>query len=47
MERVYVRRDYGTFAISQFGKVANEPEVMTGGRDQQIEAAVMELMKGK
>jgi hypothetical protein len=24
--------------------VANEPEVMTGGRDQQIEAVVTELM---
>ena len=26
-------------------RVANEPEVLTGGRDQQIEAAVRELMK--
>ncbi len=26
-------------------KVRNEPDVMTGGRDQQIEAAVKELMK--
>ena len=26
-------------------RVANEPEVMAGGRDQQIEAAVKELMK--
>jgi hypothetical protein len=26
-------------------RVANEPEVMSGGRDQQIEAAVRELMK--
>jgi hypothetical protein len=28
-------------------RVANEPEVMTGGRDQQNEAAVRELMKKK
>jgi hypothetical protein len=25
-------------------KVRNEPDVMTGGRDQQIEAAVRELL---
>ena len=28
-------------------RVANDPDVMTGGRDQQIEAAVRELMKQK
>ena len=28
-------------------RVANEPDVMAGGRDQQIEAAVRELMKKK
>ena len=28
-------------------RVANEPEVMTGGRNQRIEAAVRELMKKK
>jgi tricorn protease len=26
-------------------RVANQPAVMTGGRDQQIEAAVTELLK--
>jgi hypothetical protein len=26
-------------------RVANEPDVMAGGRDQQIEAAVRELMR--
>jgi hypothetical protein len=26
-------------------KVRNEPDVLTAGRDQQIEAAVKELMK--
>ncbi|MCC7295749.1 MAG: hypothetical protein IT188_07900, partial [Acidobacteria bacterium] len=28
-------------------RVKNDPDVMSAGRDQQIEAAVRELMKGK